>query len=152
MPTHQPDGARRGADAAALIERLGLEPHPEGGWFTETWRDPGTDGARGSGTAIYYLLEAGQRSAWHRVDATEIWHHYAGAPLRLELWDGVRHRGFTLGDNLLDGQVPQAVVEPGEWQAAVSLGELSLVGCTVSPAFEFDGFELAPPGWSPGQV
>ena len=152
MSTHQPDRARHGADAAALIERLGLEPHPEGGWFAETWRDPGDDGARGSGTSIYYLLEAGQHSAWHRVDATEIWHHYACAPLRLELWDGARHRGVTLGDDLLAGQIPQAVVAPGEWQAAVSLGEFTLVGCTVSPAFEFAGFELAPPGWRPERI
>jgi predicted cupin superfamily sugar epimerase len=132
-----------------LIERLGLEPHPEGGWYRETWRHTPPDGSRGAGTAIYYLLEAGQRSHWHRVDATEIWHHYAGAPLRLELSDGRDLRVVELGDRFEAGQVPQAVVRPGEWQAASSLGAFTLVGCTVSPAFEYAGFELAPREWAP---
>ncbi|HEX8804044.1 MAG TPA: cupin domain-containing protein, partial [Acidimicrobiales bacterium] len=139
------------------IGRLGLVPHPEGGWYAETWRDgaPGGDGAgdgadRGSGTAIYYLLADGQRSHWHRVDATEIWHAYAGAPLHLWVHDG--HGPTTevlLGPELAAGQVPQAIVPAGAWQSAWPAGPWSLVGCTVSPAFTFDGFELAPPGWSP---
>ena len=135
--------------ASELIERLGLEPHPEGGWYRETWRDETADAGRGAGTAIYYLLEEDQRSHWHRVDATEIWHHYAGAPLRLERSDGFDLRVVDLGDQLDAGQVPQAVVAPGEWQAARSLGAFTLVGCTVSPAFDFAGFELTPPEWSP---
>ncbi len=137
-------------DADDVIAHLELEPHPEGGWFAETWRHQPIDGGRGAGTAIHFLLRAGERSHWHRVDATEIWHHYAGAPLELELSDGVTVRRILLGDGLGGGQSPQVIVEPGEWQAARTLGEFTLVGCTVSPAFEFDGFELAPPGWQPG--
>jgi uncharacterized protein len=135
--------------ASELIERFGLEPHPEGGWYRETWRDETPLGGRGAGTAIYYLLEAGQGSHWHRVDATEIWHHYAGAALRLERSDGHDLRVVELGDQVEAGQLPQAIVAPGEWQAARSLGEFTLVGCTVSPAFDFAGFEIAPTGWSP---
>ena len=137
-------------DADDVIHRLGLEPHPEGGWFAETWRHAPPDGGRGVGTAIHFLLRAGERSHWHRVDATEIWHHYAGAPLELELSDGAEIRRIILGDDLDVGHRPQVIVAPGEWQAARTLGEFTLVGCTVSPAFEFAGFELAPPGWSPG--
>ena len=134
-------------DAAdELIERLGLEPHPEGGWFRETWRDPDVGGRRGSGTAIYFLLRAGERSHWHRVDAAEVWHHYAGDPLELSI--GADHT-VVLGPDVAAGEVPQAVVPAGEWQAARSLGAFTLVGCTVSPAFRFEGFELAPEGWSP---
>jgi predicted cupin superfamily sugar epimerase len=134
----------------AIIELLGLRPHPEGGWYAETWRhDPG-DGGRGAGTAIYYLLAAGERSHWHRVDATEIWHHYAGGPLALSIFDGDRPTlDIVLGDDLAAGQVPQAVVPPAAWQAAAPLAAWTLVGCTVSPGFTFEGFELAPPGWSP---
>ena len=136
---------------SVIIELLGLEPHPEGGRFAETWRAPTSVGERPAGTAIYFLLTAGERSHWHRVDAAEVWHHYAGAPLRLstaDLVDGVRHH--VLGDDLLTGERPQHVVDAGAWQAAESLGPWTLVGCTVSPGFEFDGFELAPPGWQPG--
>jgi predicted cupin superfamily sugar epimerase len=135
--------------ASELIERLGLVPHPEGGWYRETWRADAPVGVRASGTSIYYLLEAGDRSHWHRVDATEIWHHYAGAPLLLELSDGHDRREVHLGDALGEGQRPQVIVATGEWQAARSLGEFTLVGCTVSPAFEFAGFELAEPDWEP---
>jgi predicted cupin superfamily sugar epimerase len=134
--------------AEDLVLALGLQPHPEGGWFRETWRhepDP-HGGDRGAGTAIYYLLAEGQRSHWHRVDATEVWHFYAGDPLALLLSPGGEH---LLGPDVLAGHEPQVVVPPHAWQSAASTGRWSLVGCTVSPAFSFAGFELAPPGWSP---
>ena len=135
---------------AAVIDRLGLRTHPEGGWYAETWRHDDGVGGRGAGTAIYYLLAAGQRSHWHRVDATEIWHFYAGEPLRLGIHeDGSPTRWVELGPDLAAGQVPQAVVPEGAWQAAEPVGAWSLVGCTVSPGFTFEGFELAPDGWSP---
>jgi len=133
-----------------LIARLGLAPHPEGGWYCETFRDPGSGGGRAPSTAIYYLLASGQRSHWHRVDAAEIWHFYAGAPLRLGISEhGTRVRTVILGVDLADGQFPQAVVPAGAWQSAESLGDWTLVGCTVAPGFEFSKFEIAPPGWSP---
>ena len=138
-------------DAATVIEALGLQPHPEGGHYRETWRhDPG-DGGRGAGTAIYFLLAAGERSHWHRVDADELWHSHAGGPLRLELAppDGGAPTELVLGTDLAAGQQPQGRVPAGWWQAAETLGAWTLVGCTVSPAFEFEHFELAPPGWSP---
>jgi predicted cupin superfamily sugar epimerase len=142
------DGVEHAVDA--IIDLLGLRPHPEGGWYVETWRDDGGDGGRGAGSAIYYLLAAGQGSHWHRVDATEIWHHYAGAPLVLSVHAAdASTRDIVLGDDLAAGQVPQAVVPTGAWQAAETSGPWTLVGCTVSPAFTFDGFELAPPEWSP---
>lgn len=131
-----------------LIAALGLEPHPEGGHFRETWRDPGT-GDRGAGTAIYYLLRAGEVSAWHRIDATEIWHHYAGAALRLTIREDGRETRVTLGPDVAAGERPQAIVPAHAWQTAESLGAWTLVGCTVSPAFEFSGFELAPGGKPP---
>lgn len=141
-------------DADDIIARLGLRPHPEGGWYAETWRTPvsdGFDGTRPSGSAIHFLLRAGQRSAWHRVDAAEIWHHYAGAPLELRIAEsGSTPTAIRLGIDLASGETPQAVVPAGAWQAARSLGDWTLVGCTVSPAFEFGGFELAPEGWEPG--
>lgn len=137
------------AEAQALIERLGLVPHPEGGWYRENWRDVAADGGRGAGTAIYFLLAEGERSHWHRVDAAEVWHHYAGDPLELAIADGEHHQVITLGSRPLDGETPQAVVEPRAWQAARPTGAWSLVGCTVSPAFDFEGFELAPHGWRP---
>lgn len=135
--------------AAAVIDHLGLAPHPEGGWFRETWRAPAAPGERSTGTAILFLLAAGERSHWHRVDATEIWHHHAGAPLALAISTGDDHRRLVLGDDLMADQVPQAIVAPDAWQAARSLGPWTLVGCTVSPGFDFAGFELAPPGWAP---
>lgn len=137
--------------AAEIVAALGLAPHPEGGHYRETWRDVRPAGERGAGTAILYLLAAGERSHWHRVDATEIWHHYAGAPLALDTSDGTAPaRTRQLGTDLAAGQSPQLVVPAGVWQSARSLGAFTLVGCTVSPAFEFAGFELAPPGWEPG--
>lgn len=141
-----------GADAAALVATLGLERHPEGGWYRETWRDRPAGGGRGALTQIFYLLAAGEESAWHRVtDATEVWHHYAGAPLALSLSaDGVEVTTHALGPDVAAGQQPHVVVPPGCWQAARPLGGWSLCGCTVAPAFEFAGFELAPPGWRPG--
>lgn len=148
--TEPGDHRTAGGDAAAVIERLGLRPHPEGGWYAETWRhDPG-DGGRGAGTAIYYLLARGQRSHWHRVDATEIWHHYAGAPLTLRIHAGQGPTmSVTLGPDLASGQRPQAIVPEGAWQSAEPTGDWVLAGCTVSPGFSFDGFELAPEDWSP---
>ena len=140
-------------DARTLIETLQLQPHPEGGWYAETHRDAPDGGERGSLTQIYYLLEAGQRSRWHRVtDATEVWHHYAGDPLELSLSeDGERVTRVTLGGGFDTGERPQAVVPPGVWQSARPLGGWSLCGCTVAPAFEFSGFEMAPDGWEPGR-
>jgi predicted cupin superfamily sugar epimerase len=137
------------ATAEEIIARLGLQPHPEGGHYREMFR--AADRPRGAGTAIYFLLKAGERSHWHRVDADEIWHHYAGAPLELSLSeDGRAVHHLRLGSDLEVGERPQGVVPRHVWQAARSLGRWTLVGCTVSPAFEFGGFELAPPGWSPG--
>lgn len=136
-------------DPRSLIDRLGLERHPEGGWFRETWRAP--DGA---GTAIYYLLEAGDRSHWHRVlGATEVWHHYAGGALRLSVSsDGVTADDLVLGLDVAAGQRPQLTVAAGAWQSAIPLGEWVLAGCTVSPAFDFSRFVLAPPGWAPSRA
>ena len=137
-------------DAEEIIARLELAPHPEGGHYRETFRDAGEGGARGCCTAIYYLLKAGERSHWHRVDAVEIWHWYAGAPLRLALCPaGGEHAHLLLGPEIEAAQRPQAVVPAGVWQSAESLGAWSLAGCTVAPAFRFEGFELAPPGWQP---
>jgi len=127
--------------AADIIRLLDLQPHPEGGHYRETFRDPRKVEGRSVGTAIYFLLAAGERSHWHRVDAAEIWHFHAGAPLALEIeGQGV----VTLGVDLAAGQRPQAVVTTGAWQAARTLGDWTLVGCTVAPGFEFAGFELAP--------
>jgi hypothetical protein len=142
-------------DAAAIVRALGLLPHPEGGHYRETFRDPVTLGsgeaARGASTAIYYLLQAGERSHWHRVDAAEVWHWYAGAPLALTISpDGRLSEQWVLGSDLAGGQRPQAVVPAGAWQSAESLGTWTLVGCTVAPAFRFEGFEMAPPDWQPG--
>lgn len=135
--------------ADEIIARLGLQPHPEGGHFREMYRAP--DRPRGASTAIYFLLRAGERSHWHRVDADEVWHFYAGAPLELALSDdGKRVRHVRVGTDFGIGELPQAVVPRGVWQAARSLGRWTLVGCTVAPAFQFEGFELAPPGWEPG--
>jgi predicted cupin superfamily sugar epimerase len=147
----QDDLSGGGFDAEDIIDRLSLRPHPEGGLFRETYRHAAGDGGRGALTVIYYVLRAGERSAWHRIDAVEVWHHYAGAPLRLSLSeDGLSVRSVTLGDDLRSGQQPHAVVPDQVWQSAESLGGWTLVGCTVAPAFLFSGFELAPPDWSPG--
>ena len=132
--------------ADTIITALGLHPHPEGGHYRETWRDTPADGTRGAGTAILFLLRAGERSHWHRVDAAELWLWHAGAPLRL-----LRQPGpdLTLGPNLAAGETLQGLVAPHAWQAAEPLGAWALVSCTVSPAFRFEGFELAAPGWQP---
>jgi predicted cupin superfamily sugar epimerase len=137
------------ATGREIIDLLQMQAHPEGGWYREMHRTEG-NGARSPGTAIYYLLQAGERSHWHRVDATEVWHWYAGAPLALSVSDGAVTREHRLGMDLAAGERPQAVVEPFEWQAAATLGEWTLCGCTVSPGFEFAGFELAAPDWRPG--
>jgi predicted cupin superfamily sugar epimerase len=133
--------------AAELVAQLGLEPHPEGGWYRSTWRDEPADGSRGEASSIHYLLEAGQRSHWHRIDATEVWLHHEGGRLELSI-EG--HDPVVLGPDHAAGQVLQAVVPPGAWQSARPLDEHVLVSCVVVPAFTFDTFELAPEGWSPG--
>lgn len=136
--------------AAEIIARLGLAPHPEGGHYRETFRDERRDsGGRACSTAIYFLLAEGERSHWHRVDAVEIWHYYAGAPLVLQIATGQSTATILLGADIASGQSPQAIVPAGAWQAAESLGEWTLAGCTVAPGFEFSGFELAPPDWRP---
>lgn len=139
-------------DAGAVIDRLGLQPHPEGGWYAETFRDPQPD-ARGYSTAIYYLLRADERSHWHRVDAAELWHFHAGAPLEIGLSpDGAGAATRILGVDLAADQRPQIVVPAGWWQSARTLGAWTLVGCTVAPGFRFAGFEMAAPDWTPGPV
>lgn len=137
------------AEIEAIVALLGLEPHPEGGRYVETWRPAEVDGGRPVGTAIYFLLTAGERSHWHRVDAAEVWHHYAGAPLLLQTAPAGSITTRVLGTDLAAGERPQLVVEPGQWQAAETTGSWTLVGCTVAPGFEFSGFELAPAGWNP---
>ncbi|MEW5727300.1 MAG: cupin domain-containing protein [Pseudomonadota bacterium] len=132
--------------ADEVAARLGLAPHPEGGAYAETYRHVAEDGQRGACTAIYYLLRAGERSHWHKVDAVEVWAWHAGAPLRLRVAGAA---DTVLGPDLAAGQRPQAVVPPHAWQAAEPLGEWSLVSCVVAPAFDFAGFTLAPPGWQP---
>ncbi len=137
-------------EAEQVIAALGLAPHPEGGHFRETFRDAAAADGRAASTAIYYLLRAGEMSRWHRVDAAEIWHWYAGSALLLSLsQDGRGSERRTLGNDLAAGQRPQAAVPAGVWQSARSLGAWTLVGCTVAPGFEFAGFELAPEGWAP---
>jgi len=139
---------------AEVIALLDLRPHPEGGHFRETFRDARQiAGERAASTAIYYLLARGERSRWHRVDATEVWHWYAGAPLALDLApaDAAPITRILLGPDLARGDRPQAVVEALTWQTAASAGAWTLVGCTVAPGFEFAGFEMAPPGWAPGR-
>lgn len=138
------------SDADRIATTLGLVPHPEGGRFAETWRAASHDGRRAAGTAIYFLLVAGERSHWHRVDAAEVWHHYAGAPLLLETSDEADVEQRVLGIDLEAGERPQLVVDEGRWQSAATLGAWTLVGCTVAPGFEFAGFELASPSWTPG--
>jgi predicted cupin superfamily sugar epimerase len=138
--------------ADQIIAQLALEPHPEGGHFRETFRDCGPPPAgrdsnegRAHSTAIYFLLKAGEVSRWHRVDAAEVWHFYDGAPLELR----IGKESYVLGPDIDAAQAPQIVVPPGAWQAARSLGDYTLVGCTVAPGFEFSKFELAPDGFEP---
>jgi predicted cupin superfamily sugar epimerase len=150
-PTAQPLSAHT-LSARDVIRLLDLKPHPEGGHYRETFRDAGDmPGGRGASTAIYFLLAAGERSHWHRVDAPEVWHFYAGAPLELSQAESEEGPVTTqvLGPDLQAGQRPQAVVPADVWQAAETLGPWTLVGCTVAPAFVFPGFELAPKGWAP---
>jgi hypothetical protein len=129
-----------------IIRLLGLAPHPEGGHFRETFRDPASvNGGRAASTAIYFLLRAGEVSRWHRVDAAEVWHWYAGAALVLSITEDAGRHTIMLGSDLAAGQRPQAVVPAHAWQQAHSAGAWTLVGCTVAPGFEFAGFELAPP-------
>jgi predicted cupin superfamily sugar epimerase len=135
--------------AADIIRLLDLTPHPEGGHFRETFRDPATMNGRAVSTAIYFLLKRGERSHWHRVDAAEAWHFHAGAPLTLSIHDNGATRDVILGSDLAAGERPQAVVPAQAWQAAESLGDWTLVGCTVAPGFQFDNFELAPPDFTP---
>lgn len=137
------------ATADEIIRRLDLKPHPEGGHFRETFRDPQGHGGRAASTAILFLLKRGERSHWHRIDAAEVWHYYAGAPLALSIVNGSKEEIVRLGSDLRAGEFPQAVVPARAWQAAESLGDWTLVGCTVAPGFDFAGFEMAPPGWSP---
>jgi predicted cupin superfamily sugar epimerase len=137
--------------AAEVIRHLDLKPHPEGGHFSETFRDPrGVDGTRAASTAIYYLLARGERARWHRVDSAEVWHFYIGAPLALHMVSAGGQTSTRLGPGLAGGERPQIVVPANAWQAAESLGDWTLVGCTVAPGFEFSRFELAPPDWQPG--
>lgn len=140
--------------AKDVIDALNLAPHPEKGYYIETFRDPQTSSdGRAPSTYIYYLLEGDSgMSHWHRVvDAVEVWNYYAGAPLQLSLsWnDGKPVRDMVLGPDIWKGERPQVVVERGEWQHAQSLGDWTLVGCSVAPGFEFDSFEMANPGWEP---
>jgi predicted cupin superfamily sugar epimerase len=138
--------------AETVIAALELEPHPEGGHFREVYRHVPADGGRGDCTSIYYLLRAGERSAWHRMrDAVEIWQFHAGGPLALSISaDGKRVETHLLGADLESGARPQAMVPAGAWQSAESRGAWTLVGCTVAPAFVFEAFEMAPEGWEPG--
>jgi uncharacterized protein len=136
--------------AADIIARLGLKPHPEGGHYRETFRDAGVDAnGRSRSTAIYFLLARHERSHWHRIDAVEVWHYYAGSALVLQIADGDVRRSIRLGADLAAGEVPQAIVPAQAWQAAESGGDWTLVGCTVAPGFDFATFELAPKGWTP---
>lgn len=143
--------------AAELIEQLRLRPHPEGGWFRETWRGTAGPDGRAQGTAILFLLRAGEASHWHTVDATELWLWQAGDPLELRRAadDAGPERSLILGSDHASGQSLQGLVVPDEWQAARPYGEpvhgYTLVSCVVVPGFDFAGFTLAPPGWEPGQ-
>jgi uncharacterized protein len=141
----------QGLTAAEVVRLLDLKPHPEGGHYRETWRDTRlVEGGRAASSLIYFLLDAGDVSDWHRVDAAEVWHWYAGAPLVITVSpNGHDAEAHHLGPDLRARQKPQFVVPQGWWQTATSLGAWTLVGCTVAPAFDFKGFELAPPDWRP---
>ncbi|KAI9784429.1 MAG: hypothetical protein M1816_000853 [Peltula sp. TS41687] len=149
---HPPTTAYRMHTARQVIQQLKLTPHPESGYYIQTFEDPDKVDGRSPCTAIYYLLERGQLSNWHRVlDATEIWHYYAGAPLMLSLSndDGNPVRNQVLGPNIFNHQSPQIIINKAEWQRAESMGDWTLVGTTVAPGFTFEGFEMAKPGWTP---
>ena len=135
--------------AADIIRRLDLKPHPEGGHYRETFRDQHTVNGRAASTSIYFLLQRGERSHWHRVDAVETWHYYSGAPLKLSVVNGASEEIFRLGPDIAGGEAPQVTVPARAWQAAETTGDWTLVGCTVAPGFEFAGFELAPKEWTP---
>lgn len=140
-------------DAQQIIDTLAMKPHPEGGWYAETYRAPSSPGSRSAVSTIYYLLREGERSHWHQVDATEIWLWHAGSPLELYLsFDGVEVEKILLGANLEAGERPQAIVPTRVLQSAQSLGAWSLVSCAVAPAFEFAGFSMAPANWAPGSI
>ena len=151
MTTSFPASLAASLAAAAVIRLLDLKPHPEGGHFRETFRDlHQVEGSRPASTAIYFLLARGERSHWHRIDAAEVWHWYAGAPLVLEVAPQAgRIERLTLGNDLGAGERPQAIVPAHAWQAAQTLGDWTLCGCTVAPGFDFAKFELAPPDWAP---
>jgi predicted cupin superfamily sugar epimerase len=138
-------------EARTIIERLALQPHPEGGWYRETWRADAAPGERAGATAIYFLLEAGQRSHWHKVDAAELWLWHAGAPLRLLTApaDSGPVSETALGPDVAAGERPQGLVPPHHWQATETTGGWALVSCIVAPGFDFAGFTLAEAGWSP---
>jgi hypothetical protein len=135
--------------AADIIRKLELKPHPEGGHYRETFRDAHTVNGRAASTSIYFLLQRGERSHWHRVDAVETWHYYLGAPLQLSVVNGASEEIVRLGPDIAAGEAPQVTVPARAWQAAESTGDWTLVGCTVAPGFEFSGFELAPKEWKP---
>lgn len=135
--------------AEMLIEQLGLQPHPEGGWFRETWRSPAADCARAACTAIHFLLKAGERSHWHRVDADEIWCWHSGSPIVLQIESEAGFIAHRLGADVAAGEQPQLIVPAGCWQAAEAGEGWALVTCVVAPGFRFEGFELAPSGWAP---
>jgi predicted cupin superfamily sugar epimerase len=139
--------------AADIIARLELRPHPEGGYYRETFRDARSDAdGRARSTAIYFLLPRGERSHWHRIDAVEVWHYYAGDALVLRIaHDGGVQHTVTLGPDVAAGERPQAIVPAQAWQSAESTGDWTLVGCTVAPGFDFATFELAEPDWFPGR-
>jgi predicted cupin superfamily sugar epimerase len=143
---------RRLSEAKALIAALGLAPHPEGGWYRETWRADAAEGERAAATAILFLLEEGQRSHWHKVDGTELWLFHAGSPLNLlnAAGDAGPIESIRLGADVAAGEQPQVRIAPGAWQAAEADRGWALVSCIVSPGFEFAGFTLAPPDWAPG--
>ena len=133
-----------------IIRLLDLKPHPEGGHYCETLRDSMTYGGRPVSTAIYFLLAAEEISHWHRIDSIEVWHWYAGATLALSMYvDGEQIVTVRLGPDLISGERPQAFIPAGAWQSARTLGPWTLAGCTVAPGFQFDRFEMAPPGWQP---
>ena len=135
--------------AHQLIAELDLKPHPEGGHFRETFRDAPTTTGRAASTAIYFLLARGERSHWHRIDAAEVWHYYAGAPLQLQIVEDGHNQTIRLGPDIAGGERPQAVVPPHAWQSAQSTGDWTLLGCTVAPGFDVSQFELADTDFEP---